>query len=247
MLNQNPFEIPTINKVGISTSLENPFSVPEETELQKYLNEKIWGFFNRSNRDKYYSERAISYSFLKHLERIAKGYAPIGDIKVFQLGRAFEDMFCDTFDVSHYPDLTIEDLTNCRTWCENASQSEAIKKAYSLRSDREIQKETKKLYRGLRFKCKTDCETPYNVFDLKTTSATTQKEFYTVCKNLGYFGQGFLYTELTDKPFTLFGVSKTTENIFEVQMDLAEYEIGASQFEGLFQYVEFFGIAKEFE
>lgn len=215
---------------------------------EKQLNDQIWAFFHK-REDSYYNEKRVSYSFLKHLEnvRIGKSSFMKSDFKPFVLGRCFEDMFTDRFNVNRYLDLTADELTMVSTWCETAKCDANIKAVY-IDSVPEIQKEHNKVWNGLNWKCKTDAELSNEVFDLKTTSAKTEKEFLQACEKFGYFGQGYVYLELTGaKAYTLFGVSKKVNEVFTIQLSKEQIEAGKEEVERLLTNIDHFGIRKEFE
>lgn len=221
------------------------------TEIKREIDLKhIWSFFNRDGNDPYYSVKAVSYSFLKHLEKVATGKASFNkgnDFKPFQLGRAFEDMFTDRFNPNWFPSLTLDDLADCRQWCENAKQNNFIRHVY-FDNTPEIQKEYIREWNGLNWKCKTDAELDFAVFDLKTTSAKSQAEFEASCTKFGYFGQGVVYCEMSNKPFfTLLGVSKKVNEVFPYTMNSSDYKAGKCEIERLLNYLDYFGIRKEFE
>lgn len=93
---------------------------------------------------------------------------------------------------------------------------------FNLEFQKEIYDENFKLF-GLPipFKAKLDIYLPGWVLDIKTTDATSQKQFETSCDLFGYYRQMYLYMKLTGaKHSTLIGVSKKAPHkVFEVHFN----------------------------
>ncbi|MGL5133075.1 MAG: PD-(D/E)XK nuclease-like domain-containing protein [Planktothrix sp.] len=242
---------PALDNTAIEYAKQNGFMSFSDYKAQN-IEKEIWAFFDRDRTETYYQKKAVSYSFLKHLERLATGKSGFksNNYKPFLLGRAFEDMFTDRFNATHFPTLIIQVLNECRKWVDNAMKNEYVNEYYFGEEKPEIQKETIREWRGLLWKCKTDAESSNQIVDLKTTSAKSEAEFIKACVKFGYFTQGYVYMMLTGKPnFTLLGVSKKVSDVFNVSLNIYSETAkeAESELDRLLGYLDYFGIRKEFE
>lgn len=216
-----------------------------KTELRQ---KKIWQFFKRPNNDPYYHKKALSVSFLSHLERIDtnKDRFISNNYKPFAMGRAFEDMFTDCFNPQHYSDLTIEDLNEVRLWVDTAEADINVRTVYRDTTPK-MQVEHWGVIDGLQWKCKTDAELSNEIFDLKTTSAKSEAEFLKSCERFGYYEQGWVYLELSGaKRFTLFGISKKVKKVFTVCLAKEDLQIGKEKIYEKLKLLDKYGIREHF-
>lgn len=213
-----------------------------------------------NERDPYFDLPEVSNSDLSWLEKLTMPMQRMIDCETaYRFGTLIDAMITEAFKINYFQ-FTCAGIQYTRQEFELA---EEMKKSFyrdplcrKLAENAEFQKVSRKekfsiVWDGLEIfmnvRCKWDlyAKPKLNMTgDIKSTTATTQKQFIAACNYFSYFRQRAWYMDIEDVNFdVLIGISKVNKEVFKVPIVRGEefYCQGKAEYSALaFQYWSLF-------
>jgi hypothetical protein len=212
-------------------------------------------------KDPYYSRPEVSNSDLTELEKYWMPESLVYDIQVaYKFGTLLDCLITEPEKVNYYK-FTCAGQQYTR---EDFELAAAMKRAFwkdplcaVIAKHSEYQKicirqDFKIEYEGYEFNLPVRCKFDLNAkatlgitADIKSTSATTEKQFIDACHHFRYLRQRSLYVDIDDvKKDMIIGISKVNQKVFKIPFVRGGelYKIGKAQYQELaFKYAYLFG------
>lgn len=211
--------------------------------------------------DTYYAQEEVSNSNLSEVAKLFYGEERIMDLTAaYRFGNLIDAMVTEDYRCDHLArkvddePFSVEDWTKATTMRNTAMADPLVKKLKTLSTGQQIKviKDFKIIHEGIEFSLPVRCK--YDLFadalgwgaDLKSTVATSEKQFAALVEYFDYDRQGAWYMDLSGADrHLIFGISKVDpRKIFKVYMtrDSEMYKIGRKKYESLaFLYYTLFG------
>lgn len=159
--------------------------------------------------------------------------------KVFQFGSTFHELVLEP----EKADLAIHSADE--TECLKGMLKAALNHTFLQTVLRSCKKHIEQVYLfdvlGLPCKAKLDLVNPKNqIFDLKTTSATSVEDFYQSCIRFDYFRQGAFYADaIGANTVTFIGISKIEPyDIFIINLSDDDLQAGREDYQMLLKMIQ---------
>ncbi len=166
-----------------------------------------------------------SHSSMQAIKRDLLGLPPFKGQHFLKFGNALHEVFLKGDYSNHYKLLKAADKRLVDAMVRKLNANPIV---VSLMRDSIREKKFKVVMNKVRVAVILDAKQKplRRGFDLKSTSCTTQIEFETKCRELGYIIQGLIYKMASNlKNFYFVGVSKTApHNIFIVDIDSMQFK-----------------------
>jgi hypothetical protein len=214
--------------------------------------------------DTYYSRSEVSNSDLSALKNYFMPKDFVMDATAaYRFGNLIDAMITEAHRVDHYRMRVDNEQFNPEEWNKALKMKEAFMKddfckgIYSMCSGQSVKvvEDFKINYEGFEFSLPARCK--YDLWmdplkygaDIKSTTATTQKQFEDACIYFGYTRQRAWYMDLTGaEKDILIGISKVNNKIFKIFINKESefYKIGKADYQyWAFRYWMLFGELKQ--
>jgi hypothetical protein len=200
------------------------------------------------NPDTYYNRPEVSNSDLSWLKKQFQSKDDFDPIEAYKFGTLIDAMITEAHRVNFYK-MTVDDVQYSK---EQFDLAEEMKKSFmndplcanllkmSSTQAVSIQPNFKIEFEGVEFempvRCKWDLLLPTWGVDIKSTTATTQKQFIDAIYYFDYHRQRAWYMDIigSDQDM-LIGISKVNKKIFKVPIKLGDelYKEGKAQYQEL--------------